>query len=153
MLWEIVIGLGVALGALWVSLVVFLAVVRPSRRALGEAIRLLPDTVRLLRSLTADPSTPPGIRIRVGLLLAYLAMPLDLIPDVIPGIGYADDAILVAATLRSVVRRAGPDALRRHWPGSAAGLAALCRLARLDDPAPTEHPIEGDAAGDGAGRP
>lgn len=58
-------------------------------------------------------------------------MPFDLIPDFIPVIGYADDAIIVAAVLRSVVRRAGADAVRRHWPGTQDGLAALWRAAGL----------------------
>jgi len=63
--------------------------------------------------------------------LTPLAFPLDIIPDFIPVIGYADDAIMVCAVLRSVVRRAGPDAVRRHWPGSPDGLAALWRAAGL----------------------
>jgi uncharacterized membrane protein YkvA (DUF1232 family) len=46
-------------------------------------------------------------------------------------LGYADDAIVVAIVLRSVVRRAGADALTRHWPGTPDGLTALRRLARL----------------------
>ncbi|WP_199863551.1 MULTISPECIES: hypothetical protein [unclassified Streptomyces] len=47
-------------------------------------------------------------------------------------IGYADDAIVVAFTLRSVVRRAGIDAVRAHWPGTDDGFATLTRLAGLD---------------------
>jgi uncharacterized membrane protein YkvA (DUF1232 family) len=46
-------------------------------------------------------------------------------------LGYADDALLVALVLRSVVRRAGPEAVSRNWPGTPEGLAALRRLARL----------------------
>jgi uncharacterized membrane protein YkvA (DUF1232 family) len=61
----------------------------------------------------------------------YLASPVDLVPDFLPIIGYADDVVIVAATLRSVVRRAGSDAIRRHWPGTPEGLAALWRLAGL----------------------
>ena len=68
---------------------------------------------------------------RLWLLLAYLAFPIDLVPDFIPVIGYADDVVIVAAVLRSVVRRAGPQAVRRHWPGTHDGLEALWRLARL----------------------
>ncbi|WP_327434808.1 YkvA family protein [Streptomyces sp. NBC_01236] len=56
---------------------------------------------------------------------------VDLVPDFIPVLGYADDAIVVAAVLRSVVRHAGPDALARHWPGTPDGLAAVRRLAGL----------------------
>lgn len=98
---------------------------------LTEAIRLLPDLLRLLRRLASDRTLPRGVRVRLGLLIAYLAMPFDLIPDFIPVIGYADDAIIVTLVLRSVVRRAGIDAVRRHWPGTDDGFAALCRLIGL----------------------
>jgi uncharacterized membrane protein YkvA (DUF1232 family) len=69
--------------------------------------------------------------IAAGLLLAYLASPIDLVPDFIPVAGYADDAIIVAAVLRSVARHAGVQAVERHWPGTRDGFAALCRLTGL----------------------
>ncbi|MDQ4010162.1 MAG: YkvA family protein [Actinomycetota bacterium] len=59
---------------------------------------------------------------RLGLLLAYLSLPIDLVPDFIRIVGYAEDAIVVALALRSVVRRAGREALIRHWPGTTADL-------------------------------
>jgi uncharacterized membrane protein YkvA (DUF1232 family) len=59
-----------------------------------------------------------------------LALPFDLIPDFVPILGYADDAIIVAFVLRSVARRAGPEALTNHWPGTPEGLAAVRRLCR-----------------------
>ena len=124
-----IIGLAVA----WVVLVVLLVLARPSGPLLKEALRILPDTLRLLRRLAADPSLPRGVRVRLWLLFAYLAMPIDLIPDFIPVIGYADDAIIVAAVLRSVVRAAGPDAVKRHWPGTVDGLRVLWRLAGLPE--------------------
>ena len=46
-------------------------------------------------------------------------------------LGYADDALLVSLVLQRLVRRAPPDALARHWPGSAEGLDALRRVLRL----------------------
>ena len=121
----------VALLVGWLALVAFLLATRPKGSFLQEAIRLLPDTLRLLKRLAADRTLSRGVRIRLFLLFGYLAFPFDLIPDFIPVVGYADDAIIVAAVLRSVVRRAGPDVVRRHWPGTEDGLAALWAAAGL----------------------
>jgi uncharacterized membrane protein YkvA (DUF1232 family) len=48
-----------------------------------------------------------------------MAMPIDLLPDVISALGYADDAIAVALVLRSVLRQPGRGLAVRH------GLAGL----------------------------
>ncbi|MFE7870999.1 YkvA family protein [Micromonospora humida] len=125
---DILVGGAVAVAVSWVALLVGLLIVRPQGPLLTEALRILPDLVRLLRRLAGDTTLPRGVRVRLGLLLAYLVIPIDLIPDFVPVLGYADDAILVVAVLRSVVRRAGVGALRRHWPGTPDGFAALCRL-------------------------
>lgn len=132
--WDLAIGIAAALVVAWVALVIALAMLRPRGGLLREAMRILPDVLRLIRRLAADRTLPRGVRIRLTLLLAYLAMPFDLIPDFIPLLGYADDAIIVTAVLRSVVRRAGLDPVRAHWPGSDDGLAALIRLTGLARP-------------------
>jgi uncharacterized membrane protein YkvA (DUF1232 family) len=96
----------------WIALVIVLAIARPCGGLLSEALRLLPDVLRLLRRLAADPTFPRGVRVRLGLLLLYLALPIDLIPDLVPG--YADDTIITTAVLHSVVRRTGIDAVCEH---------------------------------------
>jgi uncharacterized membrane protein YkvA (DUF1232 family) len=133
--WELLIGVAVALSLLWLALLVVLLVIRPRGGLLREALRVLPDVVRLVRRLAGDRSLPRGVRVRVWLLLAYLAFPIDLVPDFIPVLGYADDAIVVTAVLRGVVRRAGLDAVRAHWPGTDDGFAAVVRLTGLNRPA------------------
>ncbi len=140
MWWNVLIGLGVAVLVSWLALLVGLLIVRPRGPLLTEAIRVLPDLLRLLRRLAGDRSLPRGVRVRLGLLMAYLAIPIDLIPDFIPVLGYADDAIIVAVVLRSVVRRAGIAAVRQHWPGTEDGFAALCRLTGIRTPAPDTEP-------------
>ena len=115
--WDLAIGVGSALVLAWVAMVIALAIVRPRGGLLREALRILPDALRLIRRLAADNTLPSGVRVRLGLLMAYLAIPFDLIPDFIPVLGYADDAIIVAAVLRSVVRRAGLEAVRAQHPG------------------------------------
>lgn len=124
----------VAGGLLLLWLALLLLVWRSRSLAPREALRLLPDLVRLVRRLAADRSLPRGVRLRLWLLLGYLLSPLDLVPDVIPILGHADDVVLVAWTLRSVARRAGADALARHWPGEPRGLALVGRLAGLPSP-------------------
>ncbi len=94
-------------------------------------MRLLPDILRLLKRLAADPGISRGVRVRLALLPAYLGLPFDLIQDFIPVLGYADDAIIVALVLRSATRWAGSPALSGHWRGTAAGLAAVRRPSRL----------------------
>lgn len=131
MWWDILLAIAAGLLAAWLALMIVLLVIRPKGALLTEAIRLLPDLIRLLRRLAADKTLPPGVRIRLGALMVYLALPIDLIPDFLPVIGYADDAIIVAFTLRSVVRRAGIDAVSAHWPGTDDGFTALARLAGL----------------------
>ena len=131
--WSIPLGIAAGLAVMWLVVIVALWRSRPDDIGLRDAVRLLPDLIRLIKRLTADSTLPRGVRIRLGLLLAYLALPIDLIPDFIPVLGYADDAIVVAIVLRSVVRRAGPAALSEHWPGSTAGLAAVRRLSGLRD--------------------
>jgi uncharacterized membrane protein YkvA (DUF1232 family) len=127
--WLIAVGGGLLV--LWLLLVLLLWRARPDELRAREALRLLPDVVRLVRRLAADRALPRGVRLRLWTLLGYLLLPIDLVPDVLPVVGYADDVVVVAWALRSVVRRAGADALERHWPGSPAGLAVISRLTRV----------------------
>jgi uncharacterized membrane protein YkvA (DUF1232 family) len=129
--WQALLGVLGGVVLLWLVLLAVLWRVRPDGMTTTAALRLLPDLVRLVRRLAADRSLPRGVRVRLWLLLAYLLMPIDLVPDFVPVLGYADDAVVVALALRSVVRRAGAGALTRHWPGDPAGLEVVSRLAGL----------------------
>jgi uncharacterized membrane protein YkvA (DUF1232 family) len=130
--WWQTLGLVLAgLLVLWVGMIAALWFTRPDETRLRDVLRLLPDVLRLLSRLARDRSLPSGVRVRLWLLLGYLAVPIDLVPDFIPVVGYADDVIVVALVLRSVVRRSGRDALERHWPGTPDGLEALYRLVRV----------------------
>ena len=131
MLIRIAIGVIGALALAWALLVAYLLLRKPEQGSAREALRVLPDTVRLLRRIAGDRTLPRGVRVRLWFLLAYLVFPLDVVPDFLPVIGYADDVVIAGAALRSVVRRAGPSAVRRHWPGTEEGLAALWRVAGL----------------------
>ena len=134
MWWRALVAIAVGLIVVWLLLLALLWRAQrhtADKTTIRDAARLVPDVVRLLRRLTADRTIARSVRIRLWLLLAYLISPIDLIPDFIPVLGYADDAIIVAIALRSVTRRAGPESLERHWPGSPEGLATLLTLVGL----------------------
>ena len=79
-----------------------------------------------------DPRVPWYAKLLAACVVAYAFSPIDLIPDFIPVLGYADDAILISLVLRSVIRRAGSQTVERHWPGTPDGLRAIRLLTGLD---------------------
>lgn len=89
----------------------------------------VPDCLVLFKRLLGDPRVPRRRKALLGVVVGYLAMPFDLIPDFIPVIGLLDDALVVVLALRAVIGRggAGRDRLREHWPGPDASLALLLR--------------------------
>jgi len=115
----------------WLLFLLFVALAKPDDTTLRDALRLLPDIVRLVRRLVADHEIPRRTRWLVWFLLGYLVLPIDLVPDFIPGLGYADDAVITSLVLRHVIRTAGVAKVTEHWPGTPEGLVTLQRLLRL----------------------
>jgi uncharacterized membrane protein YkvA (DUF1232 family) len=129
--WTIALGAVAGLLLPWLALVAASWLTKPDEAGIRETMRLLPDLLRLFKRLAADPTMSKAVRIWLVLLFGYLALPIDLIPDFIPVLGYADDAVIVALVLRYITRKAGPDAIAKHWPGTPDGLAAVRKLCRL----------------------
>jgi uncharacterized membrane protein YkvA (DUF1232 family) len=96
---------------------------------LRDLARFVPDLAILFSRLARDRRVPRLRRLWLVLLAGYLASPIDLIPDFIPVIGQLDDALLVALTLRGVIRSAGLELVKDHWPGSQRSLRAVLRFA------------------------
>jgi len=91
--------------------------------------RFAPDCAVLFARLARDPRMPRSSKLMLAGMAAYLASPIDLIPDFIPVLGQLDDALLLALVLRRLLGRAGPELVREHWPGPDASLRAVLRLA------------------------
>ena len=70
----------------------------------GNALSALPTMVSLIKSYIKKEYTeiPLGTIIAIISAAIYFLTPVDLIPDVIPGAGYIDDAAVVAACLALV---------------------------------------------------
>jgi uncharacterized membrane protein YkvA (DUF1232 family) len=99
----------------------------------------IPDCIVLLRRLLGDPRLPRRHKLLLGALIGYLALPIDLVPDFIPVAGQVDDAVIVALALRAVLRGAGTELLREHWPGPESSLAVVLRLVGTTDRAPAPN--------------
>jgi uncharacterized membrane protein YkvA (DUF1232 family) len=124
--WLLVVG-GATLVLYLLFVVVLLLVGRQTAaRALAGFI---PDCVILLRRLLGDERVPRRRKVVLVALVAYLVMPIDLVPDFIPVAGQLDDVIIAAVALRYALRSGGPQLLQEHWPGPAVSLNAVMRVA------------------------
>jgi uncharacterized membrane protein YkvA (DUF1232 family) len=114
LLWLLLLGVLVLLGR---------------RKDARDLAAFVPDCAILVRRLLAEPRVPRRAKLALALLVLYLVMPFDLIPDFIPVAGQLDDAILVAAVLAYVARSAGYELIEELWPGSERGLRVVLALA------------------------
>jgi uncharacterized membrane protein YkvA (DUF1232 family) len=109
--------------------VVLLVLVLLGRRtAAKEVALLLPNVLILFKGLVGDPRVPPGSKVLLVLGAAWVASPIDLIPEFIPVLGPLDDAVVAALVLRHVLRTAGEDVIAEHWRGEPETLNRLLRL-------------------------
>lgn len=88
-----------------------------SKRFVADAVWMLPNIMKLVGKLLLDPRVPRRSKITLGLAAAYVVSPIDLIPDVIPVIGWADDLLLVLFAIDSLIERAGQEVVDEHWDG------------------------------------
>lgn len=126
------LGVVVALAVLWVSLLVLFWALRPKGVSVREILGVVPDVLRLLRSVIADGSAPLDVRLVLVGLLAWILSPIDLIPEFIPILGPLDDVVVAVVAMRYVRRRIGVDELRRRWAGADDGFALLLQVIGSD---------------------
>lgn len=122
------IQIAVALLLVWAAFLVLFWFLRPKDVPIREVVRVIPDLVRMLRSIIGDSKVPLDVRLILVGLMVWIVSPIDLIPEFIPGIGPLDDVIVAIVALRYTRRRLGVDDLRARWSGSADGFALLLRI-------------------------
>ncbi len=77
-------------------------------RRVGRRIPFAEDAVTAYYCLI-DDKTPKRVRVILGSALAYFIVPTDLIPDFIAGLGFADDASVLALAFGAVAKHVNAD--------------------------------------------
>ena len=94
-------------------------------------VRALPDVVRLMGRLLGDATLPRTAKIALAAAAVYLLSPIDLIPDVVPFVGYADDLLLAALLVDGIFNHVDRRLLVKYWPGTPHSLDRIARVARV----------------------
>ncbi len=89
----------------------------PPQTSLKEYALLLPRLLKLLWRLARDPRVPARSKATLLVLAGYLASPVDLIPDFIPGLGQLDDIAVIAFALDQMLNRIPAEIVLEHWDG------------------------------------
>lgn len=132
---ELLIAGGVLVG-LWL-LAAFVLLVIGRRTIARELVTFLPNLIRLFRGLLGDERVPRSSKVLLLLGAFWLASPIDLVPEFLPGVGALDDAVIAGLVLRHVVKRAGPEVVKSHWRGDPKTIGLMLRAARVSS---THHP-------------
>ena len=137
-MWLTAVGTGLfVVVVLWIAL--FLAAGRLPPGRTKELVAFAPNCVRLIRRLRRDRRLPLRGRLALAAALLYLLSPVQVIPNFIPVIGQADDALVLMAALRYACRHLPRDAVESAWPGDARYLERLLG---------TPVPLDGDGDSD-----
>lgn len=107
------------------------------RRSLRDEARFGADLMSLLKRVakripfaedllaayfcTRDPATPRRVRLTLLAALGYFVLPIDAIPDIMPIIGFSDDAAVMAAAIAAVAGSITPEH-RQRAQDTLAGL-------------------------------
>jgi uncharacterized membrane protein YkvA (DUF1232 family) len=124
----LLIGLGIA-GAIWL-LAIGALVVFGHVGAARELAGLIPNLLLLFKDLLQDDRVPRSAKLWLGFAALWIASPIDLLPEFLPVVGPLDDAIVAAAVLRHLVRKAGSDVVYEHWRGDPATITRVLRVFR-----------------------
>jgi len=97
-----------------ISLAAFAEKERKVRRDFWAKLKRFAGMVPFVEDLVAayycalDPATPTRVRGMLLAAIAYFILPFDFIPDVILGLGFADDAALLTAVIGLVAANITP---------------------------------------------
>lgn len=95
---------------------------RSRQEILKEALLLVPNLGKLLFRLLRDPRVPRNRRWVMAAVGAYLASPVDLIPEFVPVLGTVDDLLVLAFAIDYLLKASPEEVVTKYWDGSEDGL-------------------------------
>ena len=81
----------------------------------------LPSFLKLFLRLVKDPRVGLVPKLVVLGVLAYVVLPIDLVPDFVPGLGHLDDVVVLLAGLKLFLRLCPRAVVQEHVKSIAAG--------------------------------
>jgi uncharacterized membrane protein YkvA (DUF1232 family) len=108
-----------------------------SRALPGRLARLtpwlfaLPDLVVLLWRLLLNPKVDARRKAIASAAIAYVAWPLDFLPDLLPGLGWLDDTTIALLSLCAIISGSPTELRAELWPGDPDVLTPLTRALDL----------------------
>lgn len=83
-----------------------------------DYVLFLPDFAYLIAALLLDPEIPAKHKATLGIVIAYIINPLDLVPEAILGpVGYVDDIALAAYVINQLLNQVENEIVLKHWRG------------------------------------
>lgn len=92
--------------------------VPPRLQRAADLLLTLPDFVVLIFRLMKDPRVPARAKVKLALFAAYLASPVDLVPDFIPVLGFMDDLVGAVIVVRDLLSLSPKEVVLSHWSGN-----------------------------------
>jgi uncharacterized membrane protein YkvA (DUF1232 family) len=96
-----------------------------AKRTLMSTVKDLPNFLRLLGGLLTDRRVSNTDKLLVAGAIAYVVMPMDIIPDYIPFLGEVDDLFVLVLALQRLIANAGRTVIQDHWMGDPDQLKEL----------------------------
>ena len=96
-----------------------------AKRTIMSTMKELPNFLRLLGGLLTDMRVSNTDKLLVASAVAYILLPMDIVPDFIPFLGEIDDIFLLVLALQRLIGNAGRAVLLDHWMGDPKDLSSL----------------------------
>ena len=94
-----------------------------AKKTVMGTIGEIPNFLRLLYGLVTDNRVNSVDKLVVAGAIAYILLPIDIIPDFVPFLGEVDDVFLLILALQRLIANAGRAVVQAYWPGDPADLS------------------------------